>query len=505
MFPERYELCHSTLSQLADNYTMLKSCDFCYRRKVKCDGWKPRCSQCAMHMAECTYMAPSRKSGAKKRGSSIKIDDVTGTTQSRLRHLETLVEQLTERVKSAERYNEVQAQPELQEGGTISTASLATITTGEGGDVDHGKSAESMFLPPLHRVMPFVQLFLEKFNAVLPLFDAKTLLHLIHDFYSLRPQQRDPVVWAALNVVLALTHRQGLVGSSDTNCSVEYLNKAELVLTTVMLGDIQLLNIQVLVGIVTLLQASPDLQYSLILIGTTMRLAHKIGLHNRTSSAHLDPAHARQRARVFWMAYILDKDLSMRSKQPSIQLDDDIDLDLPSSDFAEYQIDDGCEIDDASIGAGVVITMDGTVKMNYFVTRIQLAVIEGGVYDYLYSTRSQKRSMAERSHALKSVACALEKWKASIPPEFGGILALDKVPFDILCFLGVLHSTSLACTTLLNQANAWNAQWVGSIRRYAREGTVPLLPPQWEALVDEARDLVVLLEGLPVPDRWNFW
>ena len=142
----------------------------------------------------------------------------------------------------------------------------------------------------------------------------------------------------------------------------------------------------------------------------TMRLAHKLGLHSRASSAHLDAVLARQRARVFWLAYILDKDLSMRSKQPSIQLDDDIDLDLPSPKFAaadERQMGD--DDDAVGIGAGIITTADGAAKMNYFVTRIQLAVVEGGVYDYLYSTRSQKRSPEERSRALESVASALER------------------------------------------------------------------------------------------------
>jgi hypothetical protein len=65
------------------------------------------------------------------------------------------------------------------------------------------------------------------------------------------------VAWAAINVVLALAHWQGLVGSSNTNWSVEYLSRAESVLSAVVLGDTQLLNIQVLA---ISLQASPDLQ-----------------------------------------------------------------------------------------------------------------------------------------------------------------------------------------------------------------------------------------------------
>ncbi|KIX06946.1 uncharacterized protein Z518_04922 [Rhinocladiella mackenziei CBS 650.93] len=458
----------------------------------------------------CTYTAPSRKSKPKKRQSNAKIEESTSDTQARLRYLETLLEQVTERLEAAERRNEVQDKAQLRGPKPTATVTLSTMPTSEDGNADDDDdSPKSISLPPLQQVLPVVQIFLQKFNAVLPLFHADTLLHLVHDFYHRGPQKRrDPVAWGAINIVLALAHRQGLAGSSNTKYYAECFSRAQSVLSAVTLGNIELLNIQVLVGMVMLSQSSQDLQPSLILLAMTMRLAHKLGLHNRASSAHLDPVLARQRTRVFWLAYILDKDLSMRSKQPSIQLDDDIDLDLPSPKFAatERQVGGDDDDDDADgVGAGIITTADGAAKMNYFVARIQLAVVEGGVYDYLYSTRSQKRSPKERSRALESVASALERWKASNPPEFSAAAALRGVSPDTLRFLCVLHSTSLLCTTAISQAHAWNAQWVASLRRHGREGTVPLLPPHWEVIVDEARDLMVLLSALRLTDRWNFW
>jgi branched-subunit amino acid transport protein len=458
-------------------------------------------------MADCTYKAPSRKSGPKKRQQPANINDVSKYKQDRLQQLENLVEKLSERVKVAEKRNETQAQLQVQQHGEtpIGVASLPIITASDSGDKNlNQQKSVSMSLPPLEHVLPIVNNFLEGFNAVLPLFHADTLLHLVLHFYSLPTFQQDPVEWAAINVVLALAHRNGLAGSNNTKVSVDYLNKVESVLSAVVLGDTRLLNVQVLVGMVFLLQASPDLMPSLLLVATTMRLAHKIGLHDRAASIHLDTINARQRAYVFWMAYILDKDLSMRSKQPAIQLDDDVDLDLPSFGIADFQINnDG--IDTAKVFPGVVMTADRTAEMNYFLTRIQLAVIEGGVYDYLYSTRSLKRSAEERARALESVSCALEAWKASIPIEFSACMAPNTVSPGVLQLLAVLHSTSLACTTLLNQANAWNARWLDCMRRYATDRLMPALPSQWDAVVDEARHLAVLLAALPIQDRWNFW
>jgi hypothetical protein len=204
------------------------------------------------------------------------------------------------------------------------------------------------------------------------------------------------------------------------------------------------------------------------------------------------------------LAYILDKDLSMRSKQPSIQIDDDINLDIPSPAIVEYH-EDRSRINNAGDATGVITTVDGDVEMNYLVARIQLAAIEGGVYDYIYSTRSRKRTPEERYNALQSVACALEQWKAFIPSEFHASACLTRVPPGILRFIGALHSTSMACTTLINQAHAWDVEWIASIRRYGRQGIEPLLPPRWEALVGEARYLLVLVGALGKTDRGNFW
>jgi hypothetical protein len=477
-----------------------KSCDLCYRRKMKCDGQKPRCSHCITYEIDCTYTAPSRTSAPKKRRSHAKDGDVISDTQGRLGRLEVLVQQVTERLDIVEGKNEVE--PQLQRGEASAITTVMPLETPRS-EADHNY-LKLMVLPPLEQVMPIIQIYLQDFNSVLPLFHADTFLRLVHDYYSVQPLQRDPVVWAAINVVLALAPRHNFVASHDVPSSTSCLRRAESVLSRVVLGDIQLLNIQVLVGMVMLLQASQDLKPALVLIATTIRLAHSIGLHDRTYSAHLSSLLARQRAYVFWLAYIFDKDLSMRSKQPSIQIDDDINLDLPSPTVLQYH-DVRSTINDTDDATGVITSADGTVKMNYLTARIQLAAVEGGVYDYIYSTRSRKRNPEERSRALQSVAYALEQWKASIPPEFNASTGSRKVAPNMLRFLGAPHSTSLACTTLINQAHAWDVEWIASISKFCRHGIEPLLPPKWDVLVDEARGLLVLFGAIGETDRRNFW
>jgi hypothetical protein len=361
-----------------------------------------------------------------------------------------------------------------------------------------------MHLPPREQVMMVIHIYLQDFNAVLPLFQASTLLQMVRACYDLGPLQRDPVAWAAIYVVLGLARRHRLVISQDIPSTAMCLSRAESVLSSVVLGEVQLLNIQVLVGLVMLLQASQDLKPALVLIGTTLRLAHSIGLHDRAYSEYLDYAHAKQHACVFWLAYVLDKNLSMRTRQPAVQIDDDIGLELPSQTVRRCSKDLN-ETDDDTDANGVIATTDGAVSMDYLTARIHLATIEGGVYDYIHSTRSRKRSPEERSHAVQSLASALEKWKISIPHEFSAAASSGGVPPSTLRFLGVMHAASLACATQINQAWAWDSDWMTSVRMYGRQGIELILPPAWETLVGDARDLLVLHEGIGDIGTANFW
>lgn len=106
-----------------------------------------------------------------------------------------------------------------------------------------------MKLPPLHQAMAMVGIYLNTYNSVLPLFHADTLLRLVGECYARQPRQRDPVVWAAINVVFALACQQvpenprNGRSQHQADQTTEYLNKVQSIISTVMLGETHLLNI----------------------------------------------------------------------------------------------------------------------------------------------------------------------------------------------------------------------------------------------------------------------
>ncbi|RAL13291.1 uncharacterized protein BO97DRAFT_469981 [Aspergillus homomorphus CBS 101889] len=424
--------------------SLRKACDLCYTRKIKCDGQEPRCSNCVMHARECTHAAASRRK-AKPRAQRHSATQRAGSLR-----VET---------------NELKGS-----GGITREAQLPNQQPAH----DHDHAMSSMKLPTLHEAMAQVGIFLKTVNSVLPLFHADSLLRMVGKCYALLPRQRDPNVCAAINIVFALASQhmphssaiEGVLHHQSEHTTTEYLNKAQSVLATVMQGEIRLLNIQTLVGMVVVLQTARDTAPALMLLSATMRLRN------------LDLAQQRQRARVFWITYILDKDLSLRAQIPSSHLDDDIDLELPSSVPVTP--------DDSDNSAGIVMTADGRASMNYFLVRVKLANIEGQTYRYLYSTRALNQSPQDRIMVRQSISIALDGWRASIPLEFGAAavtMTASNQPAN-WSFFCILHSSSLQCMMLLNRAQAWDEQWV---------------------LVHETRDFVRLFQEVWSRDCWLGW
>jgi hypothetical protein len=354
-------------------------------------------------------------------------------------------------------------------------------------------------LPPYQEMVAILEDFLRNFNSVVPLFHGQTVRILVRDFFHSPPGRQSPVAFAAIHVILGLSHRHTVTRRGPAGQAADHLRTAQSVVTEVILGETHLLNIQVLLAMVILLRGSRDQQTPLILVASAMRLAHKLGLHDRAASQLWDPASAAERSNVFWIAYILDKDISMAMKQPAVQLDDDIDLDLPSENMLEDNT--GALIS----SPGAIVTTDGLLRLDYFRARIQLATIEGGVYDYLYSTRAQKRNAAERAHALDSVARALEAWKTSLPTDFNDVSVMRRIAPEALHFVMGLHATAFQCATLINHAHAWNPKWVSDVRSTALNGTALLLPPSWRDVVHDARKLISFFHALPEMDPANFW
>ncbi|KAG5768742.1 hypothetical protein H9Q72_003814 [Fusarium xylarioides] len=408
--------------------------------------------------------------------------------QSQVRLLETSLDEARQRIKELE---------ELLTPKSSSRIDQPQLSEYDASYSGRGSLELGLELPPQHEVLSGVNKFLATFNTILPLFHPQRLLSQVNAWYE-QPHQRDTSTWAAINVVLSLAYRHIPDEEKPPNYStLHFMNKAQSVLNDIMLGDSSLLDVQTIVGMVVLLQATSDLKPASALIPIALRLAHGLGLHSRSDSEHLSPSEALEGDRVFWIAYILDRDISMRTKLPPIQSQNDISIDWPSATPAD--------------GAGMLYTADNSSSFNFFLSRVQLAHIQGQVYEAMLSKSPTASDVYVRLDNVARIHQVLDDWLSRIPFEFSPSTITQSGNANLQRAFGVLYSSHLTCRSVVCKAHAMEAQWIPSLQDFGRKAveqgvfTAPRLPVGWHKLVHESREYIELFIAIDHKDPAFIW
>jgi hypothetical protein len=161
--------------------------------------------------------------------------------------------------------------------------------------------------------MPVVDHYFRVFNPVLPIFDQKEFMLLLTGWYN-HTIKRDRVIWAAILMVCAMGLRAPVPGDrlmADTNEKMGWstfcMRNAQSIMADLMAREEDLLGVQVLIALVLQFHNSSDSRPASVLVGTAVRLGHRMQLHSRSSTQNFSPDEVLQRNRVFWIAYLLDK------------------------------------------------------------------------------------------------------------------------------------------------------------------------------------------------------
>lgn len=354
-------------------------------------------------------------------------------------------------------------------------------------------------LPPKEEALSLFRDFFENFNCMFPLFHEPTFMHLVERQYS-----RDPFEgsgwWASINVVLAISHRlrvmSNLVPHEEDKKAWLYLKNAMGVLTELTMRNTDLLSVQALLGMSLFLQGTPNPQPSFFLVAAAIRLSHSIGLHKRGSGFGLNPVEVEQRKRVFWIAYLLDKDICLRSGRPPVQDDDDMNVELPSEDPPD--------------NIGNVPLSDGKSKFNLFRSMCQFATIESRVYKRLYSAKASKQSDGELLNTIGELDKELEEWKDSIPLDFRPEHEIKATHTPLILHVVVLHFAYYNCLTTIHRMSVHHGYWTSRLSNYAIQGlnARPLNPRVFLSAVlcvTAARASINLIKYIPQGDFACVW
>ncbi|KAK3326530.1 fungal-specific transcription factor domain-containing protein [Apodospora peruviana] len=354
-------------------------------------------------------------------------------------------------------------------------------------------------LPSKPETLSLLKDYFENFNCMLPLFHQPTFMHLVERQYSNDPYQGSGW-WASLNVALAIAYRlrvmSNLVPAEEDEKAWAYLKNAMSVFSELTMRNTDLLSVQALLGMALFMQGTPNPQPSFLLISTAIRLSHSIGLHKRGTGFNLNPIEIEQRKRVFWIAYMLDKDLCLRNGRPPAQDDDDMNVDLPDADPED--------------NIGNIPLADGKGKMNLFRVMCELAIVESKVYNKLYSTKAAKQSDGELLNTIGELDQALEDWKDSIPIDFRPEHEIKASHTPLILHIVMLHLNYYNCLTTIHRMSIHHGYWTSRLSNYAIQGlnTRPLNPRVFSSAAlctSAARASISLLKYIPQGDFSCVW
>ncbi|OQE26069.1 hypothetical protein PENFLA_c007G03850 [Penicillium flavigenum] len=262
-------------------------------------------------------------------------------------------------------------------------------------------------LPPKDEIISLVNDYLQQFNSLVPIFQPSSLLSLCDDD-NLQGIFNSPGRWASLNVALAMGYMLRIENNSSVHIDRQkgwfFMKNALGVLNDLCFGLPDLWAVQALLGMVLFLLGTLSSQPCGYLISSVVQICHQIRLERSENESGLCPEEVEQRRRIFWIAYCLDKEISLRAGIPIAQRDDDMDVLLPT----EVPLDN----------IGIMPTTDRQETFNVFRSTCELALIKSQVHKHLYSVAAGANPPVEVAASVAMLDEKLQQWKDSIPTEF---------------------------------------------------------------------------------------
>ncbi|KAI0400601.1 N-terminal binuclear Zn cluster-containing protein [Xylaria palmicola] len=354
-------------------------------------------------------------------------------------------------------------------------------------------------LPPKPEALSLLKDYFENFNCIFPLFHQPTFMHLLERQYSSNPYEGSGW-WASLNCVFAIAHRlrvmSNLVPQEEDEKAWAYMKNAMGVFSELTMRNTDLLSVQALLGMALFMQGTPNPQPSFLLVAAAIRSSHSIGLHKRGTGFNLNPIEIEQRKRVFWIAYMLDKDLCLRSGRPPAQDDDDMNVDLPEADPADH--------------IGNIPLANGKGKMNLFRVMCELAAIESKIYKRLYSTKATKLSDGELLQTIGELDKELETWKDAIDIDYRPEHEIKASHTPLVLHIAMLHFSYYNALTTIHRMSIHHGFWTSRLANYAIQGlnARPLNPRVFSSAAlcaSAARATIALLKYIPQGDFSCVW
>ncbi|KHN93837.1 uncharacterized protein MAM_08316 [Metarhizium album ARSEF 1941] len=261
------------------------------------------------------------------------------------------------------------------------------------------KSGFSLFFPLINRVLfeETVRLAYSKHGTELPTLEHIAAKACVLAFVSLAGSHC-PTAHGASQVDVDSCARDAQVFLSDI------IEDASI---TTLQTSLMLLLHETLCG---RLQASS--MYHALACRTVFALGGHTVIASTPQDGHLtfEEHEDRHLRMLFWLCYVLDKDISLRTGQPPVIADQFCDLTLPEGyAFSRF-----------------LPRQQGQLQRPWLPSDLRLSILKSKAVQLLYSNASLQKSDAELLKTIRELDEELETWRTSIPPEFSPNLSVKK-------------------------------------------------------------------------------
>ncbi|KAH0424941.1 fungal specific transcription factor [Colletotrichum camelliae] len=251
-------------------------------------------------------------------------------------------------------------------------------------------------LPPWTEALSLVNAFFEQDHMALRIFHPPAFIALLGQQYS-GESGKSPAWWTAFNAVLAISHRRRVEEGTSTDKELMWSYAANALDTVldILLRATQLMSVQALLTLAWFFLGTPNPQPSFMLVANAIRLAHSIGLHRKNCGTSLSPLERATRINVFWLAFSLDRELSLRTGRP------------PAQDFGDFDVD----LPDLQLQPDLSSSISRDASSNVFLAGTRLAVIQAKLYSEIYL--SEGLQPADIRRKTTDLHRDLEDWSSS--------------------------------------------------------------------------------------------
>ncbi|KAK3109475.1 hypothetical protein LTR53_017242 [Teratosphaeriaceae sp. CCFEE 6253] len=300
---------------------------------------------------------------------------------------------------------------------SIEDLTSVAVATAQSDAMSSGKC----YLPPVDEGYALLMEYLHDFNSKIPLIAPQHIYQHMRNCYSstgASPAFR--LSWMLTYPILGIAHRLRAMslfdGPDDMAQADWYLDQALIKLPHLLMQEPSLEMVQALLAVSVLLQTSARSRRAALFVSNAMHMLQDLGYHNG-QTLNPDPLRGKEKQYVFWLAFIMNTDMSLVAMRQSAQSLAETGVPLLSAGDVNWWAETQA-VPNAAQGS-----------VNVFALSADLAVIQAEALEGLFSVQSRHLPEEVLTSTYMNVINKLHAWRRKSAVFDGSVEELYKVVY----------------------------------------------------------------------------